>query len=819
MEMRIMRCMKSQGLGHLTHGDLFSFLRCHVERESPRGQCFDTMIIKKNTFTYGNASRFGNEFRNCPTLGTKRLRISLHKMFTVNLTFSYFVIKNKKDMQPYHGNCRGFRYYLTVYHSNTSTIYCGKQYPWSIFISTHTVEFKLPTNYQKGISAGTIMAQVEVMDSHFAWYQWGAYMGGIVTWGDFNIQTYLISVQMFYRLRLTVDPFQHASVIIYDGPRAVMPKLSEHTFANHSAIYFPSTFQVFVVYTIKRGIPTFKIIYKSTRQNTANILMPSHYAYLKNNSGCGDDYIQSWICPFKIVTSAGAQVRLRISLLDITGPFSNAFESAGIAIYNVFNNTVTLVGHMYGNIGPQDNVTFIGTENQLLVSVYSYAPFTLLSCILIVESSPCAGVFLGKVVRPSISLTKYHANASIPMIGPTESKTIFMRGLSIDMNTTSKCLVVHIIFLPYEYLHRTWYMDVQLDSNFVKIDTHIVGKHSGRMHIEGDYAYIRGERRSRSHEVVGNVARIFLQLFSSKGNRIMYTMNIVKTSCLHACRNSHTEVTIIETKIPQCDLCDYHWFYKRRTEMGHYTIPNRTVSFCRVVGDHPLSITLSSVLELQSGGHLISYALREIDINFKHKRFMRIDLEEGGMWRTRKADLSPPIYNAYNRPGHGGLGLARPISLKEFVMDMGIYEYIVLPEYNHRTMWDLFDLRCRNKGANVLMIDDIPELRFVIENIMLPLELERVPIARTSQVCPKSSAFNTLRPRQNAQYFPYDIFKCIFVNENAWALISLKFVPKGSYGLAPTRRLVHWCLYASLSPNELKHPVELELDSMPWNQI
>ena len=39
---------------------------------------------------------------------------------------------------------------------------------------------------------------------------------------------------------------------------------------------------------------------------------------------------------------------------------------------------------------------------------------------------------------------------------------------------------------------------------------------------------------------------------------------------------------------------------------------------------------------------------------------------------------------------------------------------------------------------------------------------------------------NTLRPRQNGQQFPDDIFKCTFLNENIWIpiKISLKFVPK-----------------------------------------
>ena len=40
---------------------------------------------------------------------------------------------------------------------------------------------------------------------------------------------------------------------------------------------------------------------------------------------------------------------------------------------------------------------------------------------------------------------------------------------------------------------------------------------------------------------------------------------------------------------------------------------------------------------------------------------------------------------------------------------------------------------------------------------------------------------NTLRPRQNGRHFADDIFKCIFLNENASIAIkiSLKFVPKG----------------------------------------
>ena len=57
-------------------------------------------------------------------------------------------------------------------------------------------------------------------------------------------------------------------------------------------------------------------------------------------------------------------------------------------------------------------------------------------------------------------------------------------------------------------------------------------------------------------------------------------------------------------------------------------------------------------------------------------------------------------------------------------------------------------------------------------------------LGNASNVIPHYSSkaeFNTLRPKQNGRHFADDIFKCIFLNENAWisVKISPKFVPKG----------------------------------------
>ena len=60
----------------------------------------------------------------------------------------------------------------------------------------------------------------------------------------------------------------------------------------------------------------------------------------------------------------------------------------------------------------------------------------------------------------------------------------------------------------------------------------------------------------------------------------------------------------------------------------------------------------------------------------------------------------------------------------------------------------------------------------------------------------KAKLYNTLRPRQNGRHFPDDIFKCIFLNENAWILIkiSLKFVPNDPISNVPAFvQIMAWC--------------------------
>ena len=64
------------------------------------------------------------------------------------------------------------------------------------------------------------------------------------------------------------------------------------------------------------------------------------------------------------------------------------------------------------------------------------------------------------------------------------------------------------------------------------------------------------------------------------------------------------------------------------------------------------------------------------------------------------------------------------------------------------------------------------------------------------------SMLNALTSRQNGRHFPDDIFKCIFLNENAWISIKipLKFVPMGQINNIPALVQIMACRLVGAKP-------------------
>ena len=89
----------------------------------------------------------------------------------------------------------------------------------------------------------------------------------------------------------------------------------------------------------------------------------------------------------------------------------------------------------------------------------------------------------------------------------------------------------------------------------------------------------------------------------------------------------------------------------------------------------------------------------------------------------------------------------------------------------------LFLLRYSLRNMNLR--DDTCEVALDIFNTIV-ISIWTIPCVAT-YISKEKCMLNTLRPRRNARYFAYDIFKCIFLNWNTWIpiKISLKFVPQG----------------------------------------
>ena len=114
----------------------------------------------------------------------------------------------------------------------------------------------------------------------------------------------------------------------------------------------------------------------------------------------------------------------------------------------------------------------------------------------------------------------------------------------------------------------------------------------------------------------------------------------------------------------------------------------------------------------------------------------------------------------------------------------------------HLTTCLLFDEACLYEIKWLLSrahLHVLPQLKVVTASVKIPFMLctsekyswkwHDLTLFTLAAITPNRMCglnFNTLRPRQNGRYFADDIFKCIFLNENAWISlkISLKFVPK-----------------------------------------
>ena len=167
---------------------------------------------------------------------THLYRAAVHNLFTINVTFCEFALFGHNQLQLHPGDCSKAESILTYTSGEKMRQYCGKRYPWSIYSQSNKMELKLIL-YMRDDSTSIykdtfdelnhlirISVELGLVDP-FPKQQW--HPSAPLEWGEFSIAFHLITVDMWYKIRIlvTTELLQASKFSVYDGPDIKMPKL------------------------------------------------------------------------------------------------------------------------------------------------------------------------------------------------------------------------------------------------------------------------------------------------------------------------------------------------------------------------------------------------------------------------------------------------------------------------------------------------------------------------------------------------------------------------------------------------------------------
>ena len=409
MEVRIKWCVRMilQSDGG-ARGDIVTLIECLSRRQNLPERCHRVKIRQTmkssasfyttDTFLFTSPLPDVNFQTHCTKLKAHFYNITIHKLFGVNLTITEFCVFDNHRLQPFYDNCTRSKVIFRIKDNSNTYDYCGKRYPWSIYSHSNTVSIELrPVEDRQSIVS--IHMEIGAMDYGFVETLKESYVIDMYIWSHFTVQTYHISVEKLFRIKVVTgqESQQQYVYTIFDGPQSDMPVLiPDRSIMDHS-VYISSTFQIYVVCASIKAISKLDLNYTINGYSEIYVLSVQQEIIVTNNTGCGDNPINAWMCTLRLLSAEGTHIQLKLSSLDVIGEYSGIIGFAGFAVYNFVNSSRTLVAHWYNSMAlMQKNITVTSTENQLFVSIYGYAPFTLLSCRFKAELNPCIGRFYRK---------------------------------------------------------------------------------------------------------------------------------------------------------------------------------------------------------------------------------------------------------------------------------------------------------------------------------------------------------------------------------------------------------------------------------------
>ena len=729
METRIQRCVRFNQLSAKYERDLISLFRClstHYKRPN-RCYYFRTKHDRYSIISLGmlQFKQLGSAgLQNCQYMTKTNVHLVVHNLFHINFTVASFA-KPIYHRRVYSGRCYSDDAKLIVYFNIHFEEICGTRYPWSIYIPFNQARVRIRVT--GNIPFESIIGEMEVMDRQFILRLRGSHIEDIISMRHFHVQKKFITVEMLFQIHLSTKT--GPKVIIYDGPRLHMPKLSPYENLFNKSHYVSSTFQVVVVYVFSDDNFISELKYNKDDNFIPRKLFPPKQIILSNNSGCGNVSILSWMCTFHIISLRETQASVQIMQLDIAGPYADTHMSAGVAIYNVINNTAYLVVHLFYNYNlehTQTPLSVTGSTNELYISVYAYSPYTLLSLKFIAQINPCIGIFIGKNVRPSLVEVPHYIEKGY--IGNQ-----FFVNFHITLNISGQCYIIHVDFFHTESTHFQYNVVSHYEKcNFLRLHYNRYGAdlHQLRFWVSGKFQLIGGGYHFPFHKVFGDICRFTIQLLApSMATVFVATVEVTQMGCLQPCRDTDIIISNGGRHLEMCDMCKYTWLDNSMNDKEFVSNPNGFISLEHIRGNQPLIIWLRTISTIISGGHGITYSIQPFTFHYPRPRLFKTVIEKGERWRIRRESLLSDAVNSIHR---------RAPRMNNYKLRKGGYEYIsvLIPtDYGNQPTrikdWIFYDTQCSKYGATFLTIQDYQELRFIITSIMQPHLMERIYISKS----------------------------------------------------------------------------------------
>ena len=732
MEVRINWCVRMTSQSGGVRGDIVTLIECLSRRQNLPERCHRVKIRStgKNSASFYTTDTFlfmsplpnVNFQKHCTKLNAHFYNITVHKLFGVNLTITEFYVFDYHGLQPFHDNCTRSKAIFTIKGNSNTYDYCGKRYPWSIYSHSNTVSIELrPVEDTQSIVS--IHMEIGAVDYGFVETLKESYVINMYIWSDFTVQTYHISVEKLFQVKvLTGQESQQQYVYtIFDGPQSEMPVLIPGRSIMDHGVYISSTFQIYVVCASIKAISKLDLNYTINGYSNIHVLPVQQEIIVTNNTGCGDNSINSWMCTLRLLSAEGTHIQLKLSSLEAIGEFSGIIGFAGFAVYNFVNDTRILVAHWYNSMAlAQINLSVTSTENQLCISVYAYAPFTLLSCRFKAELTPCRGRFIGKYIRPSISVLPHF----ITMMN-IEKYPITRPAIYIYFNISVQCVAIQIILLPDEYIliEPFTFLYFGHDSVLKITKSYLPNGQfaSVREWVDGDYHSVKTHydltgMNIRFFEIIGFIKYISEKIIWPSGNKAVTLMEVEQAPCVQPCLSINIFILSIDYNNSMCDICKYQWLAKTPSQTWYRTSAYAILELESVHGDHVFDIRLSSGASMNCGGHVIDYSLGKIALHFYDTRAVFPTVKTGQLLRFKRSYLVKDRYE---------LILTCPYCAEQTkILRRGVYEYIIYMPELCGVNWEHANEYCLKHGAYLLHTFDKQELHFVINKIMLPNKLE-----------------------------------------------------------------------------------------------